>query len=83
MGDKESKLIGKYFHTFEDGKLCRQGKVVSLEPDGHYFVEIYDCCGGVFEMRLVKFAEMVDWRFYPDIETMEYHTGRWSRSRWG
>lgn len=42
MDRKETSLVGKYFLSFEDGKLCLQGRVLSQESDGLYLVETYE-----------------------------------------
>ena len=35
----KTALVGKYFHSFDNGKLCWQGQILSQEGDGLYLVE--------------------------------------------
>lgn len=75
----KSALVGKYFHSFEGGKVRLQGYVASQESEGLFLVETFDwCCGESFDFSLVKLADMLDWRFYETAEGMRFH---WERRR--
>lgn len=80
MDRKETSLVGKYFLSFEDSKLCLQGRVLSQESDGLYLVETYEWADGqTFDMRLVGLSDMVDWRFYQTNEDMKSHAEVYER----
>lgn len=75
MLSEKSKLVGKWFHSFKDGKLCWQGQILSQEQDGFFLIETYDwVCGEAFSQQLVSFKDMVDWRFYRTDEDMKFHS---------
>lgn len=80
MESSKSALVGKLFHSFEDGKLCLQGRVVSQESEGLFLVEIYDWNDGcLYDSRLVQVSDMAGWRFYNTAEDMELHSKRYER----
>jgi hypothetical protein len=66
---KKHSLIGKFFHSFIDGKLSWQG-VVKAEPvAGYFLVQLYEwLCGHPTDQELVPVAQMVGWRFYDDAD---------------
>lgn len=83
MKFKKSALVGKWFHSFKDGKLCCQGQILSQEQDGYFLVETYDwLCGESFNQQLVHFGDMVNWRFYQTDEDMRYHSKKYEREFW-
>ncbi|MCF6154477.1 MAG: hypothetical protein E3K36_04325 [Candidatus Brocadia sp.] len=84
MENSKSLLVGKYFHIFEDDKLCRQGQIISQESDDRYLIEFFDWSdGSTDEMRLVGIGDMSEWSFYSDSETMRYRQEKWSKEQWG
>lgn len=70
-GDVHS-LIGKFFHSIKDGKLEWQGRVVGEPEPCWYLVVLFVWLTGSEggEARLVRFSDMTEWLFYPDIESM-------------
>ena len=75
----KTALVGKYFHSFEGGKLCLQGRVLSQESDGIYLVETYDwLVGQTYDMKLVRFEDMIGWKFYQTREDLSYHSSRYT-----
>ena len=62
-------LIGKYFHSFTDGKLSWQGRITAEPSPGYFLVQLYDWfCGSPNDKELVTVAQMVGWTFYDDAD---------------
>ena len=69
-----SKLVGKFFHTFEDGQLSRQGEVLSRESEELFLVRFFSWIGGTESTQsLVTLSDMKEWTFYADDELMRYY----------
>ena len=79
---KKDLLVGKFFHTFKDDLLDKQGEVLGMTPDGSYLVAYFSwLCGDELYQVLVRPEEMHDWWFYPDSETMRYSVAHGPASR--
>ena len=71
--DKKYKgsLVGKFFHTFEDGKLSHQGQILSAEADDYFLIQYFSWIdGGTTNQELIPFSDMPNWRFYGTDEAM-------------
>ncbi len=76
----KTELVGKYFLSFDGDKLCLQGKILSQEDCGVFFVGIYDWFDNqVYDMRLVCFKDMAEWKFYQTRGDMDHHSERYIR----
>lgn len=76
----KSVLVGKYFISFEGGKLCWQGWVIAQVSNELYLIETFDWLESQpFDMRLVSIGGMADWRFYDSHETMIDHFRRYEK----
>ena len=64
-------VVGSFFHEHANGAIERQGRVLSKELRGHYFVEWFSFLDGYATKReLVPFDRMIGWTFYPSEELM-------------
>ena len=71
MDEHKSALVGKFFHTFEDGKIQYQGQILSSEPDNYFLVQYFSWIdGGTTNQELIPFSEMPGWKFYQTEEDM-------------
>lgn len=69
------KLVGSFFHVFEDGDLILQGHVMESLGEGDYFVRFFEWfMGGEFAAQIVNIQEMKAWKFYRDDEDMKYYS---------
>jgi hypothetical protein len=58
-------LEGKYFHSFKDGRLHWQGRVLHSMREGYYLVQLYSWLDGrPTNQQLVAYDSMLDWHFY-------------------
>lgn len=58
-------LVGKFFHTYRDGVLGRQGEVLSCVAPGLYLVQTFEwLLGTPNEEQLEPVTNMVGWKFY-------------------
>jgi hypothetical protein len=66
---KKHFLVGKFFHTFVDGKLSWQGVVTAEPAPGYFLVRLFEwLCGHPSDEELVPIAQMVGWKFYDSAE---------------
>jgi hypothetical protein len=74
-----SGLVGKYFHSWREGKLEWQGKVVEVYGDTHIMVLLFEWTwGNPNGRKLVPLAQTAEWTFYETAKDMrraswEYH----------
>jgi hypothetical protein len=69
----ESKLTGKYFHSFKDGKVNWQGQVLDEVVPGTYGIQLFEWLSGHdSDELLIPVKQMVDesWVFYKTDEEM-------------
>lgn len=58
-------LVGKYFHSVEEGKINWQGKILAELPGSMYQIQLFSWLdGGATSQRLVTLADMRNWLFY-------------------
>lgn len=71
-------LVGKFFHTFFlDGKIERQGEVLSRLKHGLYLVENFSWVDGSGTGAwLFKVEDMIGWKFYDTNAEMRIHYDR-------
>lgn len=75
MPKKANPLVGKYFHLWRDGKINKQGQIVSVGPDGYFFVILFNWFDGgtTGAERLLSFDELQkDGTFYGTAKQMRY-----------
>lgn len=68
------ELVGKYFHTIEDGWVERQGRVIASVTNTSYFVQWYSWIDGEESNKtIVHLSEMVEgrWAFYDSSSEMD------------
>jgi hypothetical protein len=75
-------LVGKWFHSFEDGQLVSQGRILGRIKAGVYLAQLYCWRQGTPVHKVVVSAEkMQGWRFYasPEEITQTYanHWRQW------
>lgn len=77
---KKSQLVGRFFHTWEDGKISHQGEVLSEEAPGLFLVGYFEWAFGTESNQELKTIEdMKTWTFYKDAETMIFYWEAWDR----
>jgi hypothetical protein len=60
-------LVGKYFHSIEDGKVKWQGKVVAELPGDRYLVQLFSWLSGDSTNReIINLGDMANWRFFSE-----------------
>ena len=66
---KKDSLVGKFFHSFVDGKVSWQG-IVNAEPaPGFFLIQLFEwLCGHPSDQEIIPIDQMVGWRFYDDVE---------------
>lgn len=70
---KDAGLVGKCFHSIEDGKVTWQGTVLSSPEPGYYLVMLFEWLTGSPDVcRLVRFEDIHDWLFYLNDEMMNF-----------
>ena len=58
-------LEGKYFHSFTDGNVKWQGKVLKAIADNQYEIQLYNWIDGApTSQRIVSILSMREWLFY-------------------
>ena len=64
-------MIGKFFHTFENGEVSEQGVILGRPAPCIYLVQFHEWIGGYpGEQRLVAVADMAGWQFYSSAKEM-------------
>jgi len=72
-------LVGQFFHSYKDGNICWQGKVMRKLDDGKYLVQLYEWMMGAPSSRhIVKASDMDGWSFYATDSDMRI---AWEKSR--
>lgn len=72
-GAEPSVLKGKFFHSFEDGRVAWQGCVLGSPAPGHYLVQLFSwLSGGPTNQQIIPFEKMTGWYFYDSAEDMNY-----------
>jgi hypothetical protein len=70
-------LVGMFFHSFKDGKINWQGRVLCSPEPGFYLVQTYSWFdGSPYTAKLVAFASMHGWDFFHTSEAMQDHYER-------
>jgi hypothetical protein len=81
---KKDALIGKFYHTFQDGVLEQQGEILSCVAPGLYLVQTFEWLfGSPFDQRIEPVSNMVGWTLYSDHEDMQRAWERYNRQRRG
>ena len=89
--EKEAKLVGKSFHSFKNGIVEWQGRILGEPSAGVFLIQLYSWIDGrETDQKLIPFSEMQDWAFYASDEAMiaayenKYaaETRAWARARW-
>jgi hypothetical protein len=66
-------MIGKWFHSFNNGIVRWQGRILAAPSDGLYLVQLYSwVMGEETDQVLVPLADMKDWSFYSSSEDMGF-----------
>jgi hypothetical protein len=64
-------MEGVWFHSFENGKIQWQGKIIKDIKNGSFLVQLYEwMIGDPSVQKIVAFEQMKDWNFYPSAEEM-------------
>lgn len=68
-----SIIVGKWFHSFDNGYTKWQGQVIaSVHNDEYYLVQLYDFIMGEPSIqKLVSLQDMLLWQFYDTNEQMK------------
>ena len=63
--EQPTSLVGLFFHTYENGKIERQGIVKRALPGDRYLVMFFSFLDG-FENggKMFELQEMMTWKFY-------------------
>lgn len=67
-------LVGKFFHTWQDGKISMQGvvdKVVPVEPRRYMVTTFSWLTGADSQSKVVTLDEMSGWTFYASSKEMQ------------
>jgi hypothetical protein len=68
---KLNPLVGKWFHSFKDEKICWQGQVISQIDETHYLVQLYDwIVGEPTNKRVVSIELVYGWQFHDTDQEM-------------
>jgi len=68
-----SALLGRFFHSVEDGKIGWQGSIVGNPEPGWYLVQLFGWLDGSPNVqRLMRIEDMREWLFYDDTEMMQF-----------
>jgi hypothetical protein len=60
-----------FFHTFEDGQISQQGRIIEEDLPGFYLVQFFEwIMGEPSSEQLVHVSDMKDWRWYETAEDM-------------
>lgn len=79
---KAGTLVGLWFHSKKDGRICWQGCVDRDVGHGSYAVQLLSWLdGNPTEQKIIAFEEMKDWSFYPSSYDMRYAAYREAASR--
>lgn len=74
-------LVGRFFHSFEDGEIDWQGEVVGDIGDGRYLVALFSWLDGCsYKQQIVALNDMATWSFYDSSNDMN---AAYARSRQG
>jgi hypothetical protein len=66
-------LKGKFFHSFEEGRVQWQGCVLGSPSPGYYLVQLFSWLSGEqTNQQIVPFEKMTDWYFYDSSEELKY-----------
>lgn len=66
-----SELVGKWCHSYKDGEITYQGKILGLAKDDIYLIQLFSYAdGGPTIQKLFKLEDMMDWTFYNTAEDM-------------
>jgi len=65
-------IVGRFFHSFVEGRVHWQGRVLSQETEGGiYLVQLFEWfLGEPSDMVLVNLQDMMGWKFYDSVEHM-------------
>ncbi|MDF0673749.1 MAG: GIY-YIG nuclease family protein [Nitrospira sp.] len=70
-GQTDKSLVGKFFHSFKDGKICWQGYIVADQADGYYLVQLFEwVLGDPSVQKVIHLGQMADWDFYGSTDEM-------------
>lgn len=71
--EQNDHLVGQWFHSIKDDKLCWQGIVLSSPEPGWYLVETFEwLVGDSLCRRLVHIEDMRDWLFYSNRDWFKF-----------
>lgn len=78
----KDKLIGKFFHTFDDAHVLRyQGQIEAALSAGYYLVQLYDWLVGLPNaQQIFHLADMKGWDLYDDKDYWRQEGDRRSRA---
>lgn len=66
-------LVGRWFHSLENGKISWQGVVLGSPEPGIYLVQTFEWfTGDPGVCHLIRIEDMTSWLFYLDNEGMKY-----------
>ncbi|MCX6966511.1 MAG: hypothetical protein NTZ46_01805 [Verrucomicrobia bacterium] len=66
-------LVGRFFHSIENGKVVWQGTVIGRVSEEVYLVQLFEwLMGEPSDQRLVGVNEMTQWLFYSSQDEMTY-----------
>jgi hypothetical protein len=72
MGGATVRMIGKFFHSFENGEVDQQGVIVGRPTPGVFLVQFHEwLTGGPGKKILVPIADMAGWHFYDSAAEMQ------------
>jgi hypothetical protein len=60
-----------FFHTFEDGKISQQGRIIEEDMPGLFLVQFFEwIMGEPSSEQLIYVSDMKAWRWYASAEEM-------------
>lgn len=81
--NKNTDLVGQYFHKIENEKLTWQGLVIGKPEAGFYLVQLFEWLMGEPSIqRIVEIKEMSEWFFYDSADQMIFSWEKGSASKY-
>jgi hypothetical protein len=67
--DAASPLVGKFFHSYVEGKMEWQGLVLGALPGDRFLVQLFGWIDGYpTDQLIVRLDDMSAWKFYDDTD---------------
>lgn len=73
----QNGLVGKFFHSYKNGKISWQGHIIQKLSDTKYLVQLFEwVMGEASDQVIVELDDMKDWKFYDDKESWLFYAER-------